>query len=84
MSLEEFEQTPDSKTRRYIQRKSIMDVGMGVIYVVVGIVILFADKFGLNNDFALSTPGKIFAGLFLLYGLWRIYRGIKKDYLKES
>ena len=82
MSLEEFEDNPDQKTRRYILRRSIMDLGMGLIYVGVGFVILFAKKFGLNSAFADSMAGKIFAGLFILYGLWRLYRGIKKDYLK--
>ena len=83
MSLEEFEDNHDPKTKRYILMKSIMDLGMGLIYIAVGIMILFAKKIGLNNDFVESTPGKIFAGLVMLYGLWRIYRGIKKDYLKE-
>jgi hypothetical protein len=83
MSLEEFEENIDPKTKRYILMKSIMDLGMGLIYIGVGFMILFAKKIGLNNDFAESTPGKIFAGLIMLYGLWRIYRGIKKNYLRE-
>lgn len=83
MSLEEFEDNTDPKTKRYILRRSIMDLGMGLIYIGVGFMILFAKKIGLNNGFVESTPGKIFAGLVMLYGLWRIYRGIKKDYLRE-
>ena len=83
MSLEEFEDNPDPKTRRYVLMKSIMDLGMGLFYIGVGIMILFAKKIGLNNDFVESTPGKIFAGLIMLYGLWRVYRGIKKDYVRE-
>ena len=83
MSLEEFEDNIDPKTKRYILRKSIMDLGMGLIYIIVGFIIFFAKKIGLNSDFVESTPGKIFAGLIILYGLWRIYRGIKKDYLRE-
>ena len=83
MSLEKFEDNIDTKTKRYILTKSIMELGMGLIYIGVGIMILFAKKIGLNNEFVESTPVKIFAGLVMLYGLWRIYRGIKKDYLKE-
>lgn len=83
MSLEEFEENMDPKTKRYILMKSIMDLGMGLIYIGVGFMILFAKKIGLNNDFVESTPGKIFAGLIMFYGLWRIYRGIKKNYLRE-
>ena len=83
MSLEEFEDNTDPKTRRYILMKSIMDLGMGLIYIAVGFVIFFANKIGLNNDFVESVPGKIFAGLVILYGIWRVYRGIKKDYIIE-
>lgn len=84
MSLEEFEENIDPKTKRYIAMKSIMDIGMGLIYIAVGFVILFAKKIGLNNDFAESAIGKGFAGVVMLYGAWRIYRGIKKNYLKEK
>ncbi len=83
MSLDEFEDNRDPNTKRQLLRRSIIDLGMGIVYIAVSIVILFAKKIGINNDFAESTPGKIFAGLFMLYGLWRIYRGIKKDYLKD-
>jgi ABC-type uncharacterized transport system permease subunit len=83
MSLEEFEENTDPKTKRYILMKSIMDLGMGLIYIAVGIMILFAKKIGLTNQFVESTMGKIFAGLIMLYGLWRLYRGVKKDYLNE-
>jgi hypothetical protein len=81
MSLEEFEDNTDPKTKRYILMKSIMDLGMGLIYIGVGIMILFANKLGLSNEFVESTLGRIFAGLVMLYGLWRVYRGIKKDYV---
>ncbi|MDB5221651.1 MAG: hypothetical protein JWN83_318 [Chitinophagaceae bacterium] len=83
MSLEEFEDNTDPKTKRYILMKSVMDLGMGLIYIGVGIMILLAKKIGLNNEFVEGAPGKIFAALVMLYGLWRVYRGIKKDYLRE-
>jgi hypothetical protein len=82
MSLEEFENTPDSKSKRYILMKSIMDLGMGFIYLGVGILILFAKQFHLYNNFTESIAGKIFAVLVIIYGGWRFYRGIKKDYIR--
>lgn len=83
MSLEEFENAPDTKTKRYILMKSIMDFGMGFIYIGVGVVIFFSKEFHLYNNFTESTPAKIFAVLVIIYGAWRIYRGIKKDYFRE-
>lgn len=84
MSLEEFEENIDPKTKRYLLRKSIMDIGMGLLYLGVAFIILFAKNLGLHNDFAESMIGKVFAALIIIYGGWRIYRGIKKDYLKED
>lgn len=83
MSLEEFENTPDNKTKRYILMRSITDFGMGFIYLAVGIIILFAKQVNFSSDFAQSVPAKIFAALAIIYGAWRIYRGFKKNYLKE-
>jgi hypothetical protein len=82
MSLEEFENTPDNKTKRYIMMRSITDLGMGFIYVAVGIVILFAKQFNFSIGFT-GILADIFAVLVIIYGSWRIYRGIKKNYLKE-
>lgn len=83
MSLEEFENTPDRKTRRYVMMRSITDIGMGLIYLAVGIIILFARQFKFQNDFTVSIPAKIFAVLVVIYGSWRIYRGIQKKYFNE-
>ncbi len=82
MSLEEFENTPDAKTRRYMLMRSIMDYGMGLIYVAVGLIILFGRQFNFSSDFTQSAPAKIFAVLAIIYGAWRIFRGIKKNYFK--
>lgn len=84
MSLEEFENTPDTKAKRYIFMKSLMDFGMGFLYVGVGVIIFFAKEVHLYNNFTSSATGKIFAGVVIIYGGWRIYRGIKKNYFRES
>ena len=84
MSLEEFETTQDPKTRRYMQMRSILDLGMGLLYLGIGVVIFFSKEFHLYNDFTESTPAKIFAVLVVIYGAWRIYRGLKKDYFKNK
>ena len=82
MSLEEFENTPDKKTKRYILMRSITDLGMGFIYVAVGAVILLAKQFHFQSEFTMGILAKIFAVVVIIYGSWRIYRGITKKYLK--
>ncbi len=83
MSLEEFEDAPDPKTKRYVMMKSIMDIGMGFLYLGVGVIIFFAKQLHIYNNFTDSIIAKIFAALVVIYGVWRIYRGIKKDYFLE-
>ncbi|MEO6136453.1 MAG: hypothetical protein ABIP35_14940 [Ginsengibacter sp.] len=83
MSLEEFENTPDRKTKRFIMMRSITDFGMGAIYVAIGAIILFAKQLSFNSDFAMSIPAKLFAVLAIIYGSFRIYRGFRKNYFRQ-
>lgn len=84
MSLEEFENKPDRKTKRYLAMRSITDIGMGLAYIVIGLIILFARQLKFENEYLTTVPVKIFAVVVLIYGSWRIYRGVKKDYLKNN
>jgi hypothetical protein len=54
---------------------------MGIIILGIGIVMLFNDKLGLNF-FQDMNPIMIYAfsGLCIIYGAFRLYRGIKRDY----
>jgi len=71
----------EKKRRAYVNRRALMDLGMGLIYIGMGVVFIFAEKFGLEKVF--SVPfNYIFGGFCLLYGGFRIYRGIKKDYYR--
>jgi hypothetical protein len=71
----------DKKQRAYINRRAIMDLGMGIIYTGMSVLMFFASKVGLESVF--SAPfNYIFGGLCLLYGGFRIYRGIKKNYYR--
>lgn len=74
----------DTKVKRYANMKSIIDFGMGIIYLGVGIVILLAKKLKLKNEFADSAIGKGLAVIVIIYGAWRIYRAFKKDYFIEK
>ena len=75
---EEFE---DKKQRDYVNRRSLMDLGMGIIYTGMGVLMVFAGKVGLDAVF--SEPfNYIFGGICLLYGGFRIYRGIRRNYYR--
>jgi hypothetical protein len=83
MPPEEFENERDGKERRYQRMRSIMDYGMGVLWITMGAFLLFPTKFGDNFQRYDDPLMKIFGGVCIVYGLFRIYRGYKKKYYTE-
>ncbi len=85
MALEEFEKEQLSdREKGYIRMRSIMDFGMGLLWMGMGVFIIFIKKFSL--DLALkydSVMFKVFGVICVIYGLFRIYRGYKKNYLRD-
>ncbi len=72
----------EKRMKAHSIRRSIMDYGMGIIIAGFGVFFAIADKFGIK--FSIDPTLKYaFAGLCLLYGGFRIYRGYKKNYFKE-
>jgi len=85
MALEEFERDQLSeKDKSYIRMRSIMDYGMGVMWCGMGIFLLFVKKFNTNLVLRYDPATLMaFGGICLLYGIFRIYRGYRKNYLRE-
>lgn len=70
----------EKQRKSYNLMRTVYNITMGVIILGIGLVMLFSDKLGLK--FELMDPVMIYAfsGLCILYGGFRLYRGIKKDY----
>jgi hypothetical protein len=85
MALEEFEKDPVSERHKgYLRMRSIMDFGMGVLWLGMGVFMIFNERFAGNLSERFDpTSLKVFGGLCVLYGGFRIYRGYKKNYLRE-
>ncbi|MEO6406126.1 MAG: hypothetical protein ABIY51_05915 [Ferruginibacter sp.] len=85
MSLEEFEKDPlNERDKGFLRMRSIMDYGMGLMWMAMGIFLLFIEKFNTGLEARFNDPVmKGFGALCVLYGLFRIYRGYKKNYIKE-
>lgn len=81
-----FEEYEKKKRKQISTMKSLMDYVMGFIILVIGFFFLFRSKLGdipINETLGQpDTLEKIFGGLCLLYGSWRIYRGYQKKYFK--
>ena len=85
MSLEEFDRKPLSeRDKGFIRMRSIMDYGMGVLWFGMGVFMIFIKKFHTGLESRFDDPAmKAFGAICILYGLFRIYRGYRKNYLKE-
>jgi hypothetical protein len=70
----------EKRRKAYVNRRSMMDLGMGIIYAVMGGFFGFSEFFGISMEFPPKPFSYIFGGLCLLYGGFRIYRGVKRNY----
>ena len=73
--LEDFQEQQRRRTGRI---RSVMDLTMGGLFILAGILLLM-NKVGNLED----LNRKALAGLFILYGIWRLYRGYKKNYFND-
>lgn len=77
------EDPQDGRTRNYVLMRTLMDVGMGIIYIGVSLFIMFAKRFGFSGAVFDPPFSYIFAGICIAYGSFRIYRGVKKNYFRS-
>ena len=84
MSLPDYKNDLSEKDKRYIRMRSIMDMGMGLLWSAMGIFFIFIRYFNTGWEARFDDPAmKAFGGICLLYGVWRVYRGYRKNYLRE-
>jgi hypothetical protein len=75
-----MEEKEDNKRKKaYAMRRAIMDYGMGMIIFCIGVFFLIAPRLGISFNID-DLYRYIFAGLCLVYGIFRIYRGYQKNY----
>lgn len=79
-----FEEYEKKKRKQISFMKSLLDYGMGILLVGVGLFFFFRDKFSLsfNVRFPPNDIDKIFGVICVIYGSWRIYRGYQKKYFR--
>ena len=72
--LEDFQ---DEQRKRTVRIRSFMDFAMGGLFIVIGITLQFYKEIRLE---AINRTG--LGIVFILYGIWRLYRGYKKNYFR--
>lgn len=72
----------EKRQNRYFSMRSLMDYVMGTIYLCLAFVFAFPEKFSISGFALLPEKGLRygFSALIALYGLWRFYRGYRKNY----
>ena len=77
------EEPKDERSKNYVLMRTLMDVGMGIIYIGVSLFILFAKRFGFSSAVFDPPFNYLFPGICIAYGAFRIYRGVKKNYFRS-
>lgn len=85
MSINNSEkQQLSERDKGFLRMRSIMDYGMGVLWIAMGVFLIFIEHFNTGLEARFDDPTmKAFGGVCVLYGGFRVYRGYKKNYLKE-
>ena len=85
MSLEEFEPRDfNEREKGYIRMRSMMDLGMGLLWLGMGVFLTFIKYFNAGLQERFGDPAFKWLGIIcIIYGAWRIYRGISKNYYRN-
>jgi hypothetical protein len=73
----------DARTQRksYLLMRTTYDITISILILAMSSAMFFADYFKLEQIGAIdSTFRYMFGSICLLYGGFRLYRGIKRDY----
>jgi hypothetical protein len=79
--IEEYEK---KRKKQVSFMKSILDYGMGLVIILLGCLFMFRNKLNLsiNEKYPPDQMDKILGVICVLYGVWRLYRGYKKNYFQ--
>jgi hypothetical protein len=80
LMLEDYEK---KKQKQMSSMRSWLDYGRGIFFTALGVVLIIHDKLKIpTQKWVTSNAVKTFGVLFVLYGIWRIYQGYKKNYFQ--
>lgn len=79
--MEEYER---KRRKQVAGMRSILDYGVGTLIMAAGVFLFVRNRFELsfNEKFPPNDSDKIIGVVFVIYGLWRVYRGYRKNYFK--
>ena len=81
-----FEEYEKKRRKQVSFMRSLLDYGIGLMIVCLGVFFIFRDKLGMDLPIRrFQSPWEqIFGIMCVAYGAWRIYRGYKKNYFRDD
>lgn len=71
----------ERRRKNYVLMRMVYDIGMSVLLIGMSVIMLFGSYWGIDKILAIDNIFRyMFGGICLLYGAFRLYRGIKRDY----
>jgi hypothetical protein len=71
----------DRQQKSYTIMRMSYDLVMALLILGMAVVLLFAEKLKIEQIMAVDDTFRyLFGGICVLYGGFRLYRGIKRDY----
>lgn len=71
----------DRQQKSYTLMRMSYDLVMAILILGMAVVMLFPEKLKIEQIMAVDNTFRyLFGGICLLYGGFRLYRGIKRDY----
>jgi hypothetical protein len=83
--MKEIDQFEEKRVKQLVTMRSVMDYSVGLIIMLIGAGIVFHEQLGVNfRDYLKPPMDKVFGGLWIVYGAWRMYRGYKRNYYNKG
>ncbi|MEI8099166.1 MAG: hypothetical protein WCG74_10035 [Sediminibacterium sp.] len=71
----------DKQQKSYTLMRMTYDLAMAVLILGMAVVMLFSERLKIDQISSIDTTFRyLFGGICILYGGFRLYRGIKRDY----
>lgn len=71
----------DKQRKGYVIMRTIYDFAMAVLILGMGLVVFFGERLRIPQLTGVDPMFRyLFGGVCLLYGGFRLYRGIKREY----
>ncbi|MCX6298692.1 MAG: hypothetical protein NTY72_06320 [Bacteroidetes bacterium] len=71
----------DKQQKSYTLMRMTYDLAMAVLILGMAVVMLFSERLKIDQISTIDATFRyLFGGICILYGGFRLYRGIKRDY----